>query len=281
VLKFLKVIGGLALGMALAAQSSQPAHLQQGRANPVVATVAEDPELAKAIAPLAEHIHAQFGQLLVDCPAGLNRTAGPGEFPLGFLVADLMRASASRTLGTEVAFAVTNAGGIRRNLGAGPVRVQDIYEALPFENELVVAEFTGAEVIALVREAIQGRGGEPCSGIRATVTGPVSQPRLTVTWSDGRAIDPAAMVRVATTDYLLASAEPHSALKRARHPVTTGLAIRQVVIDALAALGRAGRPLSAPDGSRYRYSPDIKEAIQARAFHFQETQWNGAASSRP
>ena len=142
----------------------------------MTAAIPDDPDVARAIAPYAEQIHKRFGQVLAQAPNGLPKGGGPGENPLGFFVADLMREGASKAMGAEVRFALTNAGGLRRSLAPGDVTVGDIVEAIPFDNELVVAEYTGAQILAIVKESILHRGGEPCSGVRTTVRGPRASP---------------------------------------------------------------------------------------------------------
>ena len=262
------LFGSWALGLALVAQAPLVApHLDQAVSGAVGAAVPDDPALAKVIAPLAVEIHTAFGRVLANAPRGLVK-GGPGDSPLGCFLADVMREGAAKAVGAEVRFAFTNSGGLRRNIPAGEVRLQDIFEVLPFDNELVVAEYTGAEVIAIVKEGILKRGGEPCSGIKASVTGTPAQPMVVITWSDGKAIDPAATYRAATTDYLLASGDATPTLKVGRHPYLTGVPVRQLVIDTCERQGKAGQPLLPPEGGRYTFSPDIAEALKAKTFKF-------------
>ena len=249
------------LALALAAQAPR---LELGASGPVSAAVPDDPELARAIAPLAAEIQASFGRVIAQAPKGLARRTGPGEYPLGFLQADAMRAAAAAAIGLEVPMAFTNSGGVRRDLPAGPVHVGDLYEVVPFDNELVVAEYTGAEVLAILREAIRSRGGEPLSGVRVAASGPPEAPRVSAAWADGTAIDPAASYRVATSDYLLANGDATPTLKRGRNVVLTSVAVRQLLIDWCERRGREGRPVEAPKGGRYRFTPDLARALRAR-----------------
>ena len=46
--------------------------------------------------------------------------------------------------------AITNAGGVRQDLDAGPLRIRDIVSALPFNNFLLVVDVSGAELRALL-----------------------------------------------------------------------------------------------------------------------------------
>jgi len=257
------LLGSAGLALALAAQAPTP-RLERGGNDPIAAAIPDDPDLARVIAPLAEEIHASFGRVIAQAPHGLARREGPGELPLGFLLADAMRAGAAAAIGTEVRLAFTNSGGIRRDLPLGPVQVGDLYEVVPFDNELVVAEYTGAEVLAIVREAIQRRGGEPLSGLRVTAAGPLEQPQVTATWADGTALDPAATYRVATSDYLLSNGDATPTLKRGRHVVLTSVPVRQLLIDWCEREGKAGRPVEAPEGGRYRFTPELAAAIRAR-----------------
>lgn len=258
----------LAMGLGLAAQNPQlPPRLEQGGSAPVSAVIPEDPDLERVIAPLAAQIQASFGRVLATAPQGMERTTGPGELPLGFFVADVMRTEIARAVpGVRIAF--TNSGGLRRDLPAGPVRVAEVYEVIPFDDEVVVAEYTGAQVVAILKEAIQHRGGEPVSGLRVSLAGSAGQPRGSFTWSDGTAIDPAGVYRIATSDYLLANGDATPTLKQGRRVIHTSIPLRQMVIDFCERQGRAGQPILAPEGGRYRFSPDIAAAIQARTFHF-------------
>jgi 2',3'-cyclic-nucleotide 2'-phosphodiesterase (5'-nucleotidase family) len=257
----------LALGLSAPGQTAPP-RVQQGVVDPVAADVPEDPELAKVIAPFAAGIQASFGRVIGYAPVELAKGWPQGLSPLGSLVAEVMRREAARTVGGEVRCAFTNSGSIRRNIPAGPVPIEIIFEALPFENELVVAEYTGAEVVAIVEEGILHKGGEPSSGVQVSVSGAAGHPVASITWSDGTPIDPKGLYRVATTDYLLANGDSTPTLKRGRHVVLTSKAVRQMVIDDFERLNRAGKPIRAPQGDRYLFSPEISEAIKAKTLKF-------------
>ena len=258
-----RVLGSAVLALGLAAQAPR---LERGASEAVSAAVPDDPELARVIAPLAARIQASFGRVIAQAPQGLARRAGPGELPLGFLLADAMRAGATAATGTEVRLAFTNSGGVRRDLPAGPVHVGDLYEVVPFDNEMVVAEYTGAEVLAILGEGIRNRGGEPLSGARVEASGPLGALRVSAVWADGTAIDPAATYRIATSDYLLGNGDATPTLKRGRNVVLTSLPVRQLLIDWCERRGREGRPVEAPEGGRYRFTPELAEALKARRY---------------
>ncbi|MDR3682764.1 MAG: 5'-nucleotidase C-terminal domain-containing protein [Geothrix sp.] len=246
------------LSLPLAAQ----APLTKAEAIPITASLPDDAEIQKVIAPLAAEIRASFDLPLVQAPQGLFRGRRGEENLLGYWVADVMRKAAEAATGSPVRLAITNAGGLRSNLHPGLLKVADIFELMPFENELVVIELTGAEVIQVVKESIVRRGGEPCSGVKAVVQGAPDAATLRVTWADGSAIDPAATVKVATSDYLYGGGDSIPTLKQGRKPFTTGLTLRQILLDECARLAKAKKDLEAPAPGRYTIPVPIQEAIR-------------------
>lgn len=233
---------------------------------PVSATIPEDPEIQRVIAPLAAEIKATFGLPLVQAPQGLFRGRRGEENLLGYWVSDVMRQAAQSAVGAPVRFAITNAGGLRANLRPGQVKVGDIFELMPFENELVVIELTGQEIVQVVKESIVRRGGEPCSGVIARVEGSPEQATLKVTWEDGSPIDPKATVKVATSDYLYGGGDSIPTLKQGRKPFTTGITLRQMLLDQCASLEKDKKDLQPPPLGRYTIPVPIQEAIRDKKF---------------
>jgi len=255
----------LVLGAVLGAQTPPSAKPRlEAQVLSVGEAIVEDPDVVRIIAPLSAELKASFGEVIAEAPQGLFRGRGGEENFLGYWVADLMRSRAAQVTGRRIHFAITNSGGLRANLRPGPVKVGDLYEVMPFENELVVADYTGAEILDIVRNGVQRRLGEPCSGIKAVLSGTVEALVLAITWSDGSPIDPEALYAVATTDYLLASGDSISSLRKGRNAFTTGLPLRQLLLDAAAQAGRLKRPLLPPAGDRFVFPPDLLQALKER-----------------
>ena len=236
---------------------------------PIGAAIAEDADIQKVIAPLAAEIKASFDLPLVQAPQGLFRGRRGEENLLGYWVADVMRQAAATALGTPVKVGITNAGGLRANLRQGQLKVADIFEMMPFENELVVIELTGAEVMQVVKEGLVRRGGEPCSGVKAVVGGTLEVPTFTITWADGTPIDPKATVKLATSDYLYGGGDSIPTLKLGRKPVMTGITLRQMLLDHCSALAKAKQELLPPPPGRYVIPTTIQEAIRDKKLKLQ------------
>jgi 2',3'-cyclic-nucleotide 2'-phosphodiesterase (5'-nucleotidase family) len=120
-----------------------------------------------------------------------------GESALGNLVADWTRLAA----GTDAA--ITNTGGLRSDLPAGPLTYGGLYEVIPFDNLEVVVSLTGRE-LRRVFEINLGRSGSMAlvSGLRvaATCSGPALG--VTVTRADGVRLRDTEAISVAIPDFL-------------------------------------------------------------------------------
>lgn len=248
--------------------TSQPGNLRptpqllQAQTMGVIQDFVDDPEIMKILAPKQAEIRATFDLPLCMCPKGLFRGRNGEENLLGYWVTDTMRARASQILGKPVKFAMTNSGGLRANLTAGQLKVSDIYGVMPFENELVTIEMTGQDVMDAIKQGILHRGSEPSSGVKLVLSGAVDKPDFLITWEDGTAIKSDESVTVATTDYLYNGGDSIPALKKGRRPFTTGVSMRQMLLDACADLAKAGKPLDAPALGRYNIAPELYTAAR-------------------
>jgi len=254
----------LLASLLTACLAAQPPKLDRAILEPVNASTPEDPAVSQTLAPYAAIIQREFSQVLVQAPARIPRGKLGEENLLGYWVSDQMRARAARSLGQPVAFAYINSGGLRNDLRAGEVRVQDIFELMPFDNELVVVEFTGRELLRLLREGLIKKAGEPCSGVLVTLQGTPEHPDLSATWAQGGPLDPEATVLVATTDYMVASGDGLPTRGKSTRVTPTGLQIRQILLEACTELGQRREPLPCPSPGRYTFGPGMLDALLER-----------------
>lgn len=126
---------------------------------------------------------------------------------------------AFRVRSFESDFSLQNAGGVRVDIPAGDVTIADVYELLPFANTIVNLEMTGAEIAAVLEEAVAfsldpdgSTGAYPyASGLRfdvdmnaaegSRVTNIEMRPSGTTDWV---ALDTDATFTVATNSFIAA-----------------------------------------------------------------------------
>ncbi|MEO8434424.1 MAG: 5'-nucleotidase C-terminal domain-containing protein [Pyrinomonadaceae bacterium] len=222
---------------------------------PVDATLPDDPAVDKmlgAYSPKVRALDLPIGKLKGDLSKG-----GMGAGSLGNFVTDGIRARAGLKLGKPVALAVTNGGGLRKSVIAeGVLRTRDIFELLPFENALVEFDLTGAQLIELLRVVVATRDGQ--SGARvvyrttADKKNELVSARLLVDGQE-KEIDPAAMYKVISIDYLLRVKGSYVVLQEAKASKPLGLTIRDAMIDYVKAETAAGREIKANLDGRFHF----------------------------
>ena len=87
-------------------------------------------------------------------------------------------------------------------------------------------------------------------------------------WADGSPIDPDAVIKVATSDYLYGGGDSIPTLRQGRKPFTTGLTLRQILLDECGRLAKEKKDLLPPIPGRYTIPVSIQEAIRDKKFKF-------------
>ncbi len=113
------------------------------------------------IADLVENYENTVGAMLDKVIGELKSDwiRGGIESNIGNWITDAMRVH------TNAHIAVQNNGGIRKNLSAGPVKVRDIWEIAPFENQIITFTVTGEEVQTMLNFQIAAGFNVQWSGI--------------------------------------------------------------------------------------------------------------------
>jgi 5'-nucleotidase len=209
----------------------------------------EDPRTRAAVAELQAQLERQRPERF----AVITRLERPlsdagvtqGECEIGNWAADRLRAAA----GAHAFF--STASSFRAALPPGVVRLEDFLAALPYTNEVVSAEMTGAQLQAVLDLVASRRGTDgfsQASGVRYRIEN--GRARDVVVLRNPAApglglvpLEPAARYRVATTDYQARVAAGYRELfAAAGAPAATGLDVHRVLIERLRA-GDAGAVL--------------------------------------
>jgi 2',3'-cyclic-nucleotide 2'-phosphodiesterase (5'-nucleotidase family) len=221
----------------------------------VDASVADDPAVNKMLEVYTPRVRA-LGEVIGKLKGDL-RKGGVGAGSLGNFVADGMRVEAGRKLGKPVAVAVTNSGGLRKNvITEGDLRLQDMFELLPFENALVAFDLTGAQVIDLLRGVVGRRDAQSGARIKYKLN-EQKRPQLETVrlLIDGqeKEIDPAATYTVISIDYLLrvTGGDYAVVLSQAKNIRPLGLTMRDALTQYVKAETAAGREIKATLDGRF------------------------------
>lgn len=213
-------------------------------ATDTLAPSAATERMTQTIGPYAEQLEGVMGRVLAEVAAPLVK--GRPESSLGNWTGDLLaQAAADLFPDYPVAFAVQNYGGLRvSEIGTGPLLVAEMYELMPFDNELVLVEVTGRELHAFVNHLLLD-GGWPVSANLSVV----SRGQEVTVRIGGRPLDPAATYYVAVPDYV-ANGGNDADMLVGKKQIASGRMIRDLLIDYA---GRSTTPISVvADGSRIK-----------------------------
>ncbi|MEO5741906.1 MAG: 5'-nucleotidase C-terminal domain-containing protein, partial [Vicinamibacterales bacterium] len=215
--------------------------------------------LAPAIARAAEVKSERLGVTL-DTPI---RRLPSTESALGNLFADLMRASVS---GADVA--ISNSGGVRADVPAGPLTYGLFYEAMPFDNRLVRITLTGGQLKRVFANNFTHSTSArlPVSGVRVEGRCEAGALRVTIIRESGAQIGDDERLALVTNDFVAMGGNgiltPLGAVNYADVP---GPGMRDAMVDQLRKRGgriRSGDLLN-PSRPRIVYPPTLPACCAA------------------
>jgi 5'-nucleotidase/UDP-sugar diphosphatase len=167
-----------------------------------------DPQIQAIVARYEElanpPLRQSIGETLVELDASRVRNR---ETNLGDFVADVMR----RT--TKADAAIINGGSIKSSIFKGKIEMQDVYNALPYDNYLVAVRLTGVQLKEVLEHSVS-HVGKPSqrfpqvSGLTFTYSrsAPIGA-RVKKVIIGGRPLDSKKDYVVATIDYLAAGGD--------------------------------------------------------------------------
>ena len=165
---------------------------------PVDSTIAPDSGIIKTYLPYKQKMDAEMGRVIGTTDAELTKITGsPPETALGDFFADAVFQEAKK-LDPTIDFGLpTTRGGLRNSLPKGNITLSNIFELMPFDNQLLVFKMKGDQVVALFNY-IALTGGQPIANMRIKISGK----QYTEVSINGKPFDPDRTYNVITSDYI-------------------------------------------------------------------------------
>ncbi len=136
-------------------------------------------------------------------------------------------------------FAITNAGGLRQDIEAGPLRLRDIVSALPFNNYLLVVDVTGREL----KQELLANPETVVGGLRFTYSEDHDGSRrvTSAVANSGDVIDDDTSYKVVINDFMYRGGDRYAFVDR--EPEETAVDWREPVFRLLRAMQQRGEVL--------------------------------------
>ena len=221
----------------------------QYTAKPVSVGVSEDaPEdasITEIIAPYKEQLDAKMNAVIGEAGMDLTRVFENRESSLGNFCTNLIFEKAADL---KPDLAVLTIGGLRVPIDKGEVTVRQMYELMPFENELVVITVKGEIVKSLIERVIE-KDNTSLANVSATFQGG----KLISAQIGGEPLDTSKDYRVATSDYLANGGDYMDGFKTASDRATANTKLREAFIDYFKELQENGKKAMAVTGKFYTF----------------------------
>jgi len=205
--------------------------------------VVPDPQMTELIAPYLEAAKARREEPIgVEVAATLAATYD-AESPAGNLFADLMLQARP-----DADVALTNGGGLRADVPAGPLTYGAVYESQPFDNRFAIVTLQGRHLRKLIADNLQAKNGIfSWAGLTARARCKKGQLDIQLFDRRGRPIADGKTIKVATSDFL-ASGGDDGIVGRLDLPAGAVQSTDVVIRDAMVAvLRKRGGKLAATD----------------------------------
>lgn len=205
-----------------------------------------NPTVEAICAELAQRADAQMKVTVGELVAPMRAGRGPLSTLAGNWIADMLRERVGGDVGLH------NRGGTRAEIDAGPVTVREVFEMLPFDNDVVLLELSGADLEAVVRAAIEGttHSGLDYSGMRVFVRSRQENGRTLLALERievaGLPLERAAKYRVATNSFLAGGGDSFGELARATRLRQDPILMRELAVEWF----QRGVPIAPPDDAR-------------------------------
>lgn len=188
-----------------------------------------DTEVQAIVDGYQAQLGAELGQTVGAATTSIQRSASRAvESEMGNFVADSMRTHLE-----GVDFAITNAGGLRSDIDAGPITLAEVYGVLPFNNTLVTMNLTGEQVRQVLEEGANSQyGTAQVSGLKWAydAAAPFGARVTSVTLPNGTPLDPAATYRIATNNFMATGGDEFTTLTQGTNTVDTGINLVDTVV---------------------------------------------------
>ncbi|MFM7823107.1 MAG: 5'-nucleotidase C-terminal domain-containing protein [Bacteroidota bacterium] len=174
---------------------------------------------------------------------------GKPESLLGNFVSDVCKAEidsflVSKGLQSSDIF-IFNIGGLRGAFPNGNITLGDVYQVMPFDNELVWVDLSYDSLLSVVRY-IREKGGAPIAGMTMKLSGVGVE---NVTLLNGKALNSNNSFRIGTNDFLARGGDGMNMLNMEPNIHSTGVKVLDALINHIQMREQLKKPIeSSTDG---------------------------------
>ena len=197
----------------------------------VDSTISSSKKIDDFVDPYKTEITAKMEEVLSYTPTDLLLDDGKLQSTMGNLMADMCYKMANpvfKELTNEsIDFVMLNHGGVRATIAKGNITTANAFKIMPFENEFVVAELTGAKVQELLSHFIENNRAHPfCRNIELSLKDGSYDFKI-----KGEVFDKHKSYKVLTSDFLQTGGDKMYFFKNPKKLTKLNVKMRDAIID--------------------------------------------------
>ncbi|MES2457274.1 MAG: 5'-nucleotidase [Bacteroidota bacterium] len=236
------IVVGLGTAFFLSACSSGYQLVKSNRKEyPINQEVAVDSSIIRTYQPYKVKMDAEMNLVIAHSEVLMSKKSSDTlpESLLSNFFADAVLRQAIK-IDPAIDFAIPSTkGGLRVDLPKGDVRVTNIFELMPFENQLVVFTLKGTDVQRLL-DFIAASNGQPVAGLQMKIVAK----KPTEVRINGKPFDPAKTYKVLTTDYISGGGDKTLGFEQPVDSKVLGLKVRDALMNDVKEIEATGKTIN-------------------------------------
>jgi 2',3'-cyclic-nucleotide 2'-phosphodiesterase (5'-nucleotidase family) len=185
-----------------------------------------DSNIYKAMLPYKKTHDQQMYAVIAKSEGALVKA--DVESTLGNFFCDAVIYETKKILGKDsnnLDVAIFNKGGLRNSLPKGNITIGNVFELMPFDNEVVLLKLSGEQFKNMCYKIVE-KGGIPIGGMRLTMKG--SEPTDIII--NGKPFDESKEYWIVTSDYLANGGDSYTFFKDAKERKAMNVLLRNMII---------------------------------------------------
>lgn len=199
-----------------------------------------DSIIVKTYLPYKLQLDAEMNKVIGYADVALTKQSNVPESILGNFFADAVFNQAKK-VESNIDFTVpTTKGGLRNDIAKGAITVANIFELMPFENELVLFTLKGEDVLSFIN-FIAKTNGQPIAGLKMNIKD--GKPENIII--NGKTFDVNQNYKVLTSDYIASGGDDAVGFATPIAKKVLNLKIRDALLNEVNRLQAEGQTINA------------------------------------
>ncbi|WP_144282644.1 5'-nucleotidase C-terminal domain-containing protein [Chryseobacterium echinoideorum] len=190
--------------------------------------IKSDEKFVRFIEPYTDKLNQEMNQKISHTVVDLTKEGDNSN--LGNLLADYTfdgtNEWAIKNIGKNIDAALINIGGIRTTIGKGDILLKNVFEVMPFENEVIIMKMKGSDLQGLFDYYVKTQKNNPVSHLYIETNNGVFSKALI----NGKEVDQSNIYYIATSDYLALGGD-NMKFFSAGEMIPTGIKLRDLFIE--------------------------------------------------